>query len=243
MKMARIWACAGVAAVLAVGAARSEEQKKVITASSEVKVKDDKKKAPAPEPIKAPEKADDALTAFLGKALNPKEPWGDDDNKATGYKYKGAMFRTYKPTSGPGGTGAKVVVKIQLLHALRRDDHAELELNYNGANVLESARAVIKYGPKNVADTGLLASPVSIQSSENDPGAFARNVIGQRLLTKLLDKVYDLDEEGSRQWFAENTQRHLFLISEFMAGAPKAAAVAPKAEPAKVEPSKPEAAK
>lgn len=257
MKISHGIPCLAVVALAFCVCARGEDgTPKKVTGSSSVKVEDkDKKKEEKKEekkapPIQAPASQDDALTTALGKALNPAEPWGDDDKKATGYKYKGAMFRTYKPAVAKTDAGTKVVVKIQLVHALRTDDWCELELNYSGACALTSAHAVVHYNKKNVTDTGVVTSPVTVASSDADPSLAARNVISHRVLSKLLDGIYKIDEEGSREWLVENVQRHIHLISEILAGpagksaqAKPAAPAAPKNEVAKAEPAKVDAPK
>lgn len=240
MKIAHGIPCLTVAALALCFSARAEEAKKVVGSSS-VKVEDkDKKKKeekPKAEPIKAPVAQDDALTTALGRALNKLEPWADDDKKATGYKYMGAMFRTYKPTVERSDSGTKVVVKIVLVHALRTDDWCDLELNYGKANDLTSARAVVHYNKKNQTDTGVLTSPITVASSDADPALASRNMISRRMLNKLLDGIYKIDEEGSREWFVENIQRHLHLISDLLPGTSKGAQ-AKSAAPAKTEVAK-----
>ncbi|MCW8130807.1 MAG: hypothetical protein KIS92_10690 [Planctomycetota bacterium] len=241
MKIAHGIPCLAVAALAMSFSVRAEEAKKVVGSSS-VKVEDkdkkpEKKEEKKAEPIKAPVAQDDALTTALGKALNKYEPWGDDDKKATGYKYKGAMFRTYKPTVERGEAGTKVVVKIVLVHALRTDDWCELELNYGKAADLTSARAVVHYNKKNQTDTGVLTSPITVAASDADPALASRNMISRRLLNKLLDGIYKIDEEGSREWFVENVQRHLHLISDLLPGTAKGAQAKPAA-PAKTEVAK-----
>ncbi|MBI3828480.1 MAG: hypothetical protein HY291_03130 [Planctomycetes bacterium] len=231
---------------LAAGAARGEDApKNVVRGESSVKV--EKGKEPKAPPIQAPASSDDALTTALGKALNPKDPWNSDGHQGTSYKYKGAAFRTYKPTVAKSDGGTKVVVKIQLLQALARDDKAELELNFGKANELLSARAVANFVGAKTADTGLITSPVTVSADEADPALASRNIISHQVLAKLLDGVYEIKEEGSREWYAENIQRHIHLISDILAGFAKPAAApvkaeAPKAAP-QAAPAKPEAAK
>lgn len=245
MKIMRGIPCLAVAVLaLCLGARGEDAPKNVVRGESSVKV--EKGKEPKAPPIQAPSSSDDALTTALGRALNPKDPWNSDGHKATGYKYKGAAFRTYKPTVAKTDAGTKVVVKIQLVQALARDDKAELELNFGKANELLSARAVANFVGEKSADTGLVASPVSSSHNQTDPALARRNIISHQVLAKLLEGVYAIEEEGSREWYAENIQRHIHLISDILAGSAKPVAApapakveapkeAPKAEPAKTE--------
>lgn len=151
----------------------------------------------------------------VGRALAGKEGWKFENGTAAKYRFKGAIFYSYRPEVTKSAEGLKATMKIELAHSLRKDDVAVLDVHFDASGHLVGARATMKFG-KESTDTQLVTCPVTLKSSEEDlhPALVQRNLISKQLFNRLTDWIYKVDEEGARQHYVAVVQHNLHVMSE-----------------------------
>ena len=151
----------------------------------------------------------------VGRALAGKEGWKYEDGCAAKYRFKGAIFYSYKPEVTKSAEGLKATMKIELAHGLRKDDVAVLDVHFDASGHVIGVRATMKFG-KESTDTQLITCPVVIKSSEEDlhPALVQRNLISKQLFNRLTSWIYKVDEEGARQHYVAVVQHNLHVLSE-----------------------------
>jgi hypothetical protein len=136
--------------------------------------------------------------------------WTKKGGTAAEYKSADSNYRTYKPTlSSPPGGGLFTTTKIDHIRGGAKDDHNQLEMEFDLYGQLISVRSVMTIQGTPQFDTGLVKAAGALY---NDQAAQIAEVAA-KIVNSLASFVTDLNEHGGRANFPAIVRHNLNIIA------------------------------
>ena len=146
--------------------------------------------------------------------------WDKKNGTAAEYKQSNSNYRTYKPSvsTTPQG-GLFIATTIDHIRGFAKDDHAQLEMEFNASGAIISSRAKFDIADNPRFDTGLVKSAAAVAggvASGPEAGAASGAIaeVAAKIANSLSGAISKMGEHGGRANFPAIVRMNMNKIFE-----------------------------